>query len=145
MAIVIKPMSTILQNWQTRSAAATSAYQSGVQNTQKDWAQLTAASATNWSAGVSSAAANGMFAKGVNAAGTQKWKANSLSLGVVRYPQGVQSPAAATAFTNGFGPIAQVIAGLTIPARLPTGDPGNLQRVSIIDAALHQYAQQNPV
>lgn len=145
MAIVIKPLATIVSNWQARSAAATPAYQSGVQNTQKDWATLTAASATNWATGVSTAAANGMFAKGVQAAGTAKWKANSLSLGVVRYPQGVQSPAAATAFTNGFGPIAQVIAGLNIPARLPTGDPGNLQRVSIIDAALHQYAMANPV
>jgi hypothetical protein len=143
MAIVIKPMATIVSNWQTRSAAATPAYTSGVQNTQKDWAGLTAAAAQSWQTGVSTAAANGSFAKGVNAAGTAKWKTNTLSLGAVRYPQGVQSPAAATAFTNGFTPIAQVISGLTIPARMPAGDPSNLQRVSIIDTALHAYKVAN--
>jgi hypothetical protein len=143
MAIVIKPMSTIVANWQTRSAAATPAYTSGVQNTQKDWAGNTAAAANAWQTGVSTAAANGSFAKGVNAAGTQKWKANTLSLGVSRYPQGVQAPASATAFTNGFTPYAQIIAGLNIPARQPTGDPSNLQRVSAIDTALHAYKVQN--
>jgi hypothetical protein len=143
MAIVVKPIATVVSNWQTRSAAATPAYVAGVTNTQKDWATLTGAAATSWSTGVSTAAANGSFAKGVAAAGTQKWKANTLSIGAVRYPQGVQAPTAATAFNNGITPILQVIAGLTIPARLPAGDPSNLQRVSIIDAALHQYKVVN--
>jgi hypothetical protein len=143
MAIIIKPMNVITANWQTRSAAATPSYQAGVQNTQKDWATLTGAAATSWATGVSTAAANGSFAKGVAAAGTAFWKSQTLSIGVARYPTGVQAAGAATNFTNGFTPFAQVIAGLTIPARLPAGDPSNLQRVSIIDAALHQFKVVN--
>jgi hypothetical protein len=143
MAIVIKPMTTIVSNWQARSAAATPAYQAGVQGTQKDWATLTGAAAIAWATGVSTAAANGAFAKGVQNAGTAFWKSQTLSIGVARYPTGVQAAGAATNFSNGFTPYAQVIAGLTIPARLPAGDPSNQQRVSIIDAALHQYKVTN--
>lgn len=143
MPIVVKPMTQIVANWQQRAAAATPAYQAGVQTTTKDWASLTGAAATAWSTGVASAAANGSFAKGVTAAGTAKWKSQTLTLGVTRYPAGVQAAGAAVNYQNGFAPYAQLIANLNPGPRMPAGDPSNYAVVALIGNAEHAYKVAN--
>lgn len=132
----VKALDQITAKWSTRAAAAGQAYQAGVQNPKNPWASSTAAAASNWATGVQNAVSNGTFAKGVQTAGDAKWQAGATTKGVTRYPQGVQAPTATTNFSNGFGKYQQVLTSLQLPARLPKGDPGNMQRVQAVVTAL---------
>lgn len=135
MPIQTKDIGTIASKWSTRAQAAGPDYTAGVKNTQKDWAGLTAAAADSWGAGVSQAVSDGRFAKGVTAAGTQKWQQSAASKGAQRYPQGVAG--AQGNYNSGFAPYLQVIQNVSLPPRAPRGSPNNIQRVSAVDAALH--------
>jgi len=132
----VKTADVVAKKWATNAGAAGANYQAGIQSTQKDWATDTAAAAGSWATGVSNAASNGSFAKGVNTAGTAKWKANATSKGVQRYPGGIQ--AGTPAYQAGIGPVLQTLASLTLPPRGAKGDPANLQRVQAIATALRK-------
>jgi hypothetical protein len=132
----VKDAATVAKKWATRAGAAGADYAAGVNGTTKDWAADTAGAAPAWAAGVQTAAANGSFAKGVNAAGTAKWKAKASNVGAARYPQGVA--AATQYYQNGITSVLQVLSGITLPARGPKGDPGNLNRVQIVTTALRK-------
>ena len=135
MAIQTKDISAVAAKWMQRASAAGADYTNGVKNPRRDWAGQTSAAAASWQQGVSDAAANGRFAKGVNAAGTSKWQTGATTKGATRYPQGVA--AGQSNFSNGFSPYLQVISSLTLPARGPRGSPANVQRVQAIADALH--------
>lgn len=130
----VKSLDVITSKFTARAAAAGQAYTQGVSNPKRPWAATTAASTANWSAGVQTAITNGAFAKGVNAAGDAKWQTNSAGKGAQRYPQGVQ--AAGPAYQAGFSKYVSVLSGLTLPPRMPKGDPGNLQRSAVVANAL---------
>lgn len=135
MAIQTKDINAIASKWSTRAQAAGPDYTAGVKTTQKDWAALTAAAADSWGAGVSQAVSDGRFSKGVTAAGTPKWQAAASTKGAQRYPQGVST--AQPNYVSGFSPYLTVIQNLSLPPRSPRGSPNNIQRVSVITAALH--------
>ena len=135
MPIQTKDINAIASKWSTRAQAAGPDYTAGVKGTQKDWAALTAASSDSWGAGVSQAVSDGRFAKGVAAAGTPKWQNAAATKGAQRYPQGVAG--AQPSFVSGFSPYLTVIQNTTLPPRSPRGSPNNIQRVSVITAALH--------
>lgn len=139
-AIQIKSADVVAKKYAARAGAAGQDYASGVQNPRTDWAQATEAAANTWQAGVQAAAANGSFVKGVAKAGTPKWQRKAAGVGATRYGAGVQ--AAQNDYQAGVAPYLQVIAGLTLPPRNPKGDPGNLQRVAVIAAALRQKKLQ---
>jgi hypothetical protein len=132
----VKDAASVAAKWTQRAGAAGAAYTAGINTTTKDWATETANAAQSWSAGVQAAAGNGSFAKGVNAAGTSKWKTKAAGVGAARYPQGVQ--AATQYYQNGITAVLQVLSSLTLPARGPKGDPGNLNRVSAVTTALRK-------
>jgi len=133
-AIQIKSADLIAKKYTTRAGAAGADYQAGVQNPRTDWAQATEQSSNAWAAGVQQAASNGSFSKGVTKAGTPKWQRKAAGVGASRYPAGVQ--AATTDYQNGIAPYLQVLSGLQLPPRGPKGDPGNINRVSAVAAAL---------
>jgi len=135
MPIPTKDINTIAAKWSSRAQAAGPDYTAGVKTTTKDWAAITAQSADSWGAGVSQAVSDGRFSKGVTAAGTDKWRTNTVNKGANRYPQGVSQ--GQPAFTNGFTPFLQVIQNVQLPPRSPRGSPNNIQRVSAIAGALH--------
>lgn len=133
----VKSADVVAAKWAQRAGAASQAYAAGVNGTTKDWAADTAAAAGAWSAGVQAAAANGSFAKGVNSAGTAKWKAKAANVGASRYSPGVA--AAQPYYQQGITGVLQVLSALNLPARGPKGDPGNLNRVAAVTAALRKY------
>jgi hypothetical protein len=135
MAIATKDINSIASKWSTRAQAAGPDYTAGVKTTTKDWAGLTAAASDSWGAGVSQAVSDGRFAKGVTAAGTPKWQSAASTKGAQRYPTGVAG--AQPSYVNGFTPYLQTIQNLQLPPRSPRGSPNNVQRVSVIAAALH--------
>jgi hypothetical protein len=134
MAIQIKSADAIAKKYAARGSAAGSDYTAGVQNPRQDWNAATIAAAPNFAAGVQAAIGNGSFAKGVNAAGTAKWQRKAAGVGAQRFGPGVQ--AAQGDYMNGVSPYLQVLAGLSLPPRGPKGDPGNIQRVAAVAAAL---------
>jgi hypothetical protein len=135
MAIQTKDITTIAAKWSTRAQAAGPDYTAGVKTTTKDWAGLTTAAAPNWSQGVSEAVSSGRFAKGVTAAGTDKWRNAASGKGAQRYPTGVA--AGGPAYNAGFNPFLTTIQNVNLPPRSPRGSPNNIQRVSAIADALH--------
>lgn len=138
MAINIKPLATIVTKYVQRASAAGQAYTDGVSNPRQPYAAATIASAQSWATGVQQAVTDGRFAKGVAASGDAYWQSQSKTIGAQRYPGGIT--AGQNNYSTGIAPVLQVLANLTLPARMPKGDPANLQRVSVVDVALRNYA-----
>lgn len=134
MAIQIKSADVIANKYATRAGAAGADYAAGVQSPRTPWAAATMASAQTYAAGVQQAIGNGSFAKGVSAAGDSKWQRKAAGVGAQRFGPGAQ--AAKGDYQAGVAPYLQVISGVTLPPRLPKGDPGNIQRVVAITSAL---------
>lgn len=130
----IKALDRIGEKWSRVTAAATSDYTAGVTNPRVDWADATAKADKNYASGVQAAVSAGRFAKGVRAAGTQKWQNAAQEKGTQRFASGVQL--ARSAYETGFAPYRTVIANLSLPARGPKGDPANIQRVAAVATAL---------
>lgn len=130
----VKSPDVISKKYATNGGSAGPAYQSGVSSTQNDWATNTGAAAQSYQQGVQAAIGNGSFQKGVAKAGTDKWKRKASGVGAARYPQGVA--AAQGDYQAGITPYLQVLTNLTLPPRGPKGDPGNINRVNVIDQQL---------
>lgn len=136
MATPIKPLEQTAEKWIRISQASAPDYVAGVQNPRSDWAKQTAAAEKNYEAGVQASIARKGFSKGVVKAGTAKWQQNTIEKGSARWPQGISI--AGPAYVAGFSPYHSVIAGLTLPARGPKGDPRNIDRVRVVTEALHK-------
>lgn len=132
----IKPISQIADKWAEVTPGRSGDYEAGVKDSSVDWAGPTAAAESNWSDGVSAAAVAGSFSRGVNSAGTSKWRRKALDVGVGRWGPGVR--AAKADYQSGFGPYREVIAGVSLPPRYAKGDPRNIERVSVLASALHE-------
>lgn len=135
MSIAIKSATEIANKWQTVTPGRSAQYAEGVKAPLADWAGQTAAAAANYQAGVQAAIGKQRFQKGVAKAGTAGWQKGAIEKGVSRFGQGVSM--AGPAYAEGFAPYASTIAGLTLPARRPAGDPGNIDRVRVVAAALN--------
>jgi hypothetical protein len=126
----------VAAKWNQRAGNATNDYVDGVQNPKADWAQATAGAAENYKTGVTKAANEGRFARGVTKAGTQKQQQASIQKGAGRYAEGIAI--AQPDYSAAMEPVLQTIAATSLPPRKPKGDPANINRVAAIDAALHQ-------
>jgi hypothetical protein len=131
--IQIKPIDQIVKKWQARAGAAGADYVSGIQNPRRPQAASAAAAAQSWATGVQQAVTNGTYAKNVVAA-SDKYLRNATGKGAQRYPSGIT--AASGDFQTGLTPFLTVLANVQLPPRLPKGDPGNIQRVAAVAAAL---------
>jgi len=136
--IKIKPIDQIVSRWVQGVRGATAAYQFGVSNPQRDWADATVAGAAAWFQGLQAAHAAGRFEGGVRAAGSVKWKNRTLTKGVQMWPVAVA--AAEGDYRVGFAPFREAIASATLPPRYATRDPRNLERVAAIDRIMMQTA-----
>jgi len=107
----------------------------GLKDPKKNWAEETAASGDAWESGVTEAISRGAFVKGVAEAGQAAYLEPALKLGVKRYRDGVTF--GVSKYTKKFAPFRDVIEGTSLPPRGAVGDPGNIERVRIMAAALH--------
>ena len=128
-------MADIAQKWTRVTPMRSEDYRQGIESPKKDWETETKAAAGAWKDGVAKAAAAGSFGKGVDAAGTGKWKRKALDVGVDRWGPGVS--VAGPDYAAGFGPYRDVIERTTLPPRGAKGDPRNYERVKAIGQALH--------
>lgn len=136
--IKIKPIDQIVSRWVAGVRGATAAYQFGVSNPQRDWADATAAGASAWFQGIQAAHAAGRFVGGVRIAGSVKWKNRTLTKGVQMWPVAVA--AAEGDYRAGYAPFREAIASATLPPRYAARDPRNLERVAAIDRIMMDTA-----
>lgn len=134
-SIVVKDLSKLKQKYATRSQGASQDYINGVQTTTKSQSGNAIAAKDRWSQGVQQAAANDLFAKGLSRSGDAKWKNNAASKGGQRY--GAGAAAGADNWQSGFQPYADTMNSLSLPPRMPRGDPGNQARATAVQQALH--------
>lgn len=133
----IKSLSAIKDKWTRVTPGRTEDYKLGIQNPRRDWAEETKAAEGNYKAGVDAAHAKGMFVKGVDKAGTAKWKDKALKKGPGRFAEGVYI--AGPDFEKGFAPYHAAIERVDLGPRFPKRDPRNLDRVKrIVDAMIEE-------
>jgi len=130
-----KPLDKTVEKWKRKVAGASEDYKSGVENPREDWASATKAAETRYKEGVTRAAAEGRFGRGVSKAGTEKWKKGASGKGVSRWPEGVA--AAEGEYASGMGEVLSTIQSVTLPPKGPKGDPRNYERVKAVGVALH--------
>ncbi len=130
----IRSLAKVREKWTRVTPMRSEDFRLGVESPRRDWATQAIAGKENWKQGITAAAANDQFAKGVTAAGSGKWKEKALTKGPGRFAEGVMT--AGGDFEKGFQPYADVIASTTLPPRFPKGDPRNVERVRVMSSAL---------
>ena len=130
----IKNMAAIKEKWQRVTPQRTEDYSKGIASPKRDWANEAVAAKANWKAGIDAAAAKDLYAKGVTAAGSGKWKAKALALGPGRFAEGVYQ--AGGDYEKGFAPYQAAIAAVDLGPKFPRRDPRNLDRVKRVVTAL---------
>jgi len=131
----IRTIDSIADKWKRVTPLRAQDYAIGVANPKKDWAIEATKANDVYVRAVTAAAQGGRYAGGVRRAGTAKWQERAKAKGPTRFSEGVLM--AGTDYQEGFAPFHDVIAKTEIPPKLPTGDPGNIQRVMVIAKALH--------
>ena len=134
MAIPIRSASEIGAKWQEVTPGRSAQYTEGVKAPGADWAAQTASSSALYAQGIQAAIAKDRFKKGVLKAGSESWQQGAVEKGASRFAQGVAL--AGPDYAAGFAPYREVIAAANLPARRPAGDPGNIDRVRVLAAAL---------
>lgn len=130
----VKSVEETAKKWGSVTPQRLGDYQAGVQNPKKDWAANTAAAKDSYKAGVTKAANEGRFEKGVNRAGNQAWKDGVTTKGIDRWGQGVAIGEAK--YREGIAPFIGALGSLTLPQRFAKRDPRNLQRVAAVTEAM---------
>lgn len=130
----IKSMAAIEEKWKRVTPQRAEDYSKGIANPKRDWAAEATAAKGNWKAGIDAAAGKDLYAKGIAAAGSAKWKAKSLALGPGRFSEGVYQ--AGGDYAKGFAPFQAAIAAVDLGPKFPRRDPRNLDRVKRVVTAL---------
>ena len=130
----IKSMAAIQEKWTRVTPTRADDYSKGITSPRRDWATEAVAAKGNWKAGIDSAAAKDLYAKGVTAAGSAKWKKKALSLGPGRFAEGVYQ--AGPDYAAAFAPFQAAIAACDLGPKYPRRDPRNLDRVKKVVTAL---------
>lgn len=131
----VKALSEISRKWDERASVSQGEYEAGVRNPTGNWEQNTAAASKAYDLGVQAAIQRGSFAKGVANAGNSKWQENTLKKGPRRWTEGISL--SKNQFERGFAPYRTVLENLTLTPRGPKGDPKNIKRVEEVANALH--------
>ena len=130
----IKSLGRIKEKWTRVTPMRTEDYKLGVQSPRRDWEKSTTAAKESHKAAMATAAATDAFAKGVTKAGTGKWQGKALQKGPGRFAEGVM--VGGDDYEKGFAPFRDEIEKTVLPPRFPKRDPRNIQRVSVLNAAL---------
>lgn len=132
----VKSASNIAKKWARVTPERTQDYEEGVRNPLKDWETETKAAEERYEEGVKAGISRKAFGKGVSRVGTAKQKSKTILKGIPRWPEGVRG--AEADMRTGMEPVVKVLEGITLPKRYSTGDPRNIERVKIIQQALHK-------
>jgi len=131
----VKSAARIIDKWVNASAAAQGEYTAGVQNPRADWNTQTQKANATYKQAIQKSMADDRFLAGVRRTPTDFWKNVTLAKGPARWSEGISL--SRNLYQEGFEPYRSTIEGTQLPDRKPTGDPGNIDRVRVMAAALH--------
>lgn len=135
MALKVKTAAMSANKWADNAGRASQAFADGAVEAADAWANNTANAADNYHQAVTAAGIKDRFRAGVRKAGADKFKRKIQDVAKDRYAPGVA--AAQTDYQENVTPYLTTIAGLTLSARKPKGDPANYKRVEEVGKALH--------
>ena len=130
----VKSAGAIAEKWSRVAPTRQTDFESGVKDPGVDWARAASASKDSYEAGVQDAIQRGAFSKGIDAAGTDKWRSKTVDVGAGRWSGGIR--AAASDYETAMEPVVQVIERTVLPPRGPRGDPRNFARAEAMGRAL---------
>ncbi len=134
-AIKVKPLEGSATKWGENASRAAAEFATNAEAAAEDWAKNTAAAAGNYHQAVTAAGIQERFRRGVVKAGAAKFARKIRDVAQNRFASGVT--AALSDYKAGVEPYLTLIAGLTLDARKPRGDPANIRRVEQITKALN--------
>jgi len=134
----IKSIARIKEKWTRVTPMRSDDYKLGIQSPRRDWEKAAGAAKETHKAAMVAAAAADSYGKGVARAGTSKWQGRALVKGPGRFAEGVM--VGGDDYEKGFAPFRDEIEKTVIPPRFPKRDPRNIQRCSLIAAALGKKA-----
>jgi len=134
--MLVKSAADIAKKWARVTPERTEDYEDGVRNPLRNWADETSAAEDRYEEGVKAAITRKAFGKGVAKCGTARQKAKTILKGIPRWPEGVR--VAEADMEAGMKPVVDVLKALELPKRYATGDPRNIERVKVIQQALHK-------
>lgn len=133
---VVKSPQQAAGRWQRRASSASGEYKEGVERTGKSWSANAGAAKANYIAGVQEAQGRDAFAKGIAAAGDQKWRQNAATKGPGRFAEGVN--VGQGDYERGVAPFLEVASRTDLPMRGATGSESNYQRSTTMAKAFRQ-------
>lgn len=131
----IRALAKITEKYGRVTPGKASELEAGLKDPKKIWVDEAAAAEGAYEDGVTAGIARKAFGKGVVKTGQAGYLDPALKLGVKRYRDGVVF--GVTKYNKNFAPFRDVIEGTVLPPRGATGDPGNIERVRVQAAALH--------
>ena len=130
----IKSLKSISDKWTRVTPGRSEDYKLGIQNPRRDWATQAANAKDNYKAGVDAAHAKNLFQKGIQKAGSDKWRTKALAKGPGRFREGVFG--AGGDYEKGFAPFRDAIEKVNLGPKFPKRDPRNLDRVRTVVTAI---------
>lgn len=135
MALNVKPIDAASTKWSDNAGRAAGEYATNAAAAAEDWARKTAASGDNYGQAISAPGIKNRFTAGVRRAGAAKYARKIADVARDRFGPGVA--AAQPDYKAGAEPYYQTLAGLSLSARKPKGDPANYKRVEEVGKALN--------
>jgi len=131
-----KDIKYVVDKWHRRASAATSDYEYGVKNTDKDWAANLKARKNAILQAIQQAFADGRFERGIDEVGHEGWKKATLEKGVARYTSGIE--AGKSKYEAKMSKVLDIIRSVELPEKGPRGDPRNWERSKVLGMRLHE-------
>jgi hypothetical protein len=134
----VKPVSQVVEKWARRVAGASQDYEMAAAAAGDVWQRNATAGAGNYQAGVTQAAAQGRYAKGISRVTSSKFVRGVREKGAARF--GAGAAAGQPDFQAGIAPVLEVIGRVDFPPRGARGAESNLARVRAVATALRNFA-----
>lgn len=135
MAITVKPIEASAIKWTDNASRAAPEFAANAAAAAEQWARNTAGAVDTFGQAISAPGIKNRFRAGVVRAGAAKFARKINDVAKDRFGPGVN--AAKDDYKAGAEPYFSTIAGLSLSARKPKGDPANYKRVEEVGKALN--------
>lgn len=134
--LIVPSIDKVATKWVTEAPKRVDYYKEATPAAAPQWFANTTAAEATYKAAVTATGIEKRFVGGVKKAGAETFVRKVLSVGVDRYPRGIE--AAKPEYEKGFGPFLEELGRVDVPERKPRGDPANYKRVETIGTALNK-------
>jgi hypothetical protein len=135
----VKTAAQAASNWQASAGQAAANWTAGINNYNGDWAGTTAGAYNNWVAGLANAQASGSWQRGIQNAGTNRWKSQSQAK-AANYSTGFTAGSAE--YTQAIGKVMGALQNI-VPSLPPRGSYAeNKLRATTLMDSLHALKGQ---